>query len=235
MIGVFSHKFELIGVLPWIGEAILPFDLYELHELVERDLRDLFYGGELLQDGSACRSEDVGEGHQSGVFACFQVKDTEAVCLLPGEIVHDMEPVSCQTPEGEESVIRLERLWEVAPHTESICNGESINIVCLVHLAVALLEVCNHSRVDRIKMSRELIEKRILSESLEEVPPVHPCGFGGYLNGVGSCLGGSLDYLSDEGLSSGAVVICPRWGREDTTLAIHDAEGVGFAVDVNAH
>jgi len=235
MVGVFSHKFELAGVLLWVGEAILPLDLYELHELVERDLRDLFYGGELLQDCSACSSEDVREGHQSGVFACFQVKDTEAVRLLPGKIVNDVEPVSCKTPQREKGIIGLERVWQVSPHSESISNDESVDGICLVHLRVALFEVCYHSRVDGIKINGELIEERVLREGLEEVPPIDPSGFCSYLNGVVFSLGGSLDYLSDEGVGSRAVVICSRGRREDLTFGIHDTEGVGFSVQINAY
>jgi hypothetical protein len=84
-------------------------------------------------------------------------------------------------------------------------------------------------------MSVELIEKRVLSKSLEEVPPIHPSGFSSDLNGVETSLGGGLDYLSDESISSGTVIIGSRGGREDLPFAIHDTEGVCFSVDVNAH
>ncbi len=105
----------------------------------------------------------------------------------------------------------------------------------MIEVHVGLLEVGGEARVEGIELEGPLVQEGILAQGLEEVEPIPAGGLASDLKDIEVAIEHQLSHLLDEGFCARLVVVHGEAWEPFLALAIHHTDGVGLAVDVNAH
>jgi hypothetical protein len=104
----------------------------------------------------------------------------------------------------------------------------------MVAIDVGLGEIGGQARGEWVELERPGLQGWIAGEGLEEVPPVPASCFGSNLDGVEIACRHVLSEMVDQECGARAVVVDGAARAKNMTGRIHQTDGVGLAVDIDA-